>query len=61
MKQNWDIPCDFGTDVAEFKQYVGRKPRSNKEMEEWVHYLKKGVDAQLDWDIINKCAADNIK
>jgi hypothetical protein len=61
MQEKWDIECDFGTDIQEFKHYVGRKPRNKKEMEDWVHYIRKGIDAQLDWDIINKCAADNFK
>ena len=59
MKQVWDIQCDFGTDVSEFKRYVGRKPKNEKEMEEWVHYIKNGMNAQLDWDVINQCAASN--
>jgi len=58
MKERYDI-CDFGTDIQEFEHYVGRKPKNKKEMENWVHYLKKGMDAQLDWDVICKCASDN--
>jgi hypothetical protein len=55
-----DIPCNFGTDEQEFEHYVGRKPKHN-EMEAWVHYIKNGIDAQLDWEIINRCAAENFK
>ena len=54
-----DIPCDFGTDASEFENYVGRPPRNEEEMEDWIHYIKKGMDGQLDWDTINRCAADN--
>ena len=54
-----NIPCDFGTDEQEFERYVGRKPIDNDEMELWVHYLKKGIDAQLDWNMICECAAEN--
>ena len=61
IKEDWDIPCDFGTNTQEFEHYVGRKPKNEKEMEDWVHYLKKGMDAQLDWETINKCAAENFK
>ncbi len=61
MKKNWDIPCDFGTDVQEFEHYIGRKPKNNEEMEVWVRRLKQGMDAQLDWDIICDCASDEFK
>lgn len=54
----YDIGCDFGTNTEEFKRYVGRKPKKG-EMDDWVHYQYKGVMSQLDWDVINKCAADN--
>jgi transposase len=56
----WDLNCKFGTSKEEFEHYVGRKPKKG-EMDDWVHYLEKGVEAQLDWDIINTCAADEIK
>ncbi len=59
MPEYWDIPCNFGTTVDEFEHYVGRKPKDKKEMEDWTHLLKKGMDAQLNWDIIYKCAAEN--
>lgn len=61
MKEDWDIKTNFGTDVQEFEHYVGRKPKNEKEMEDWVHYLEKGMHAQLDWDMINECAAENFK
>ena len=54
----YDIECDFGTCEEEFKRYVGRKPKDG-EMEDWVNYNKKGIDSQLDWDVICKCASDN--
>ena len=55
-KEIIDIPCDFGTNEEEFKRYVGRKPKKG-ELESWVHYIRNGINAQLDWDIINTCAA----
>ena len=61
MKENWDIECDFGTSVSEFEKYVGRKPKNTREMEVWVYYQKKGMDAQLDWDLICQCASDNFE
>ena len=57
MKRNI---CNFGTSSKEFEHYVGRKP-TKKEMDNWVHYLEKGVEAQLDWNIINKCASENFR
>jgi len=61
IKKDWNIDCDFGTDLQEFEHCVGRPPRDKKEMEEWVHLLKNGIDAQLDWSIINRCASEEIK
>jgi len=56
-----DIKCDFGTDSDEFKQYVGRFPKNKEELEEYAHYCKKGVDAQLDWEEICKCASNEVE
>jgi hypothetical protein len=58
MKRN--ILCNFGTDSEEFEHYVGHRP-SRKEMDDWVYYLEKGINAQLDWDILNKTAAEAVK
>ena len=57
----WEIPCNFGTDEEEFKHYVGRKPENAGEMAEWVRLLGKGVSSQLDWKIINGCAAEEFR
>lgn len=54
------IPLNFGTDEAEFELYVGRKPEKG-EMDDWVYYLRKGIEAQLDWSILNKCAAEQFR
>jgi hypothetical protein len=59
-KMRRNINLDFGTDSEEFEHYLGHKP-TRKEMDEWVSYLKKGVNAQLDWDTINKCAAEALR
>lgn len=56
-----DIPCYFATDKEEFKHYVGREPESKEELESWAYSLKKGMDAQLDWDIICSCASEEFK
>ena len=58
MRRN--INCDFGTDSEEFEHYVGHKP-TRKEMNDWVHYLYKGVESQLDWEVINRCAAEAMR
>ena len=58
MERN--IETTYGTSSEEFEHYVGRKPKKG-EMDDWVHYLKKGMEAQLDWEIINKCASENFK
>jgi hypothetical protein len=56
MRRN--IECNFGTDSEE--HYVGRKP-TRDELDKWVQLLRKGVDSQLDQDIINRCAAAEFK
>ncbi len=54
------IKTVFGTDSEEFERFVGRKP-SREEMNEWIHYIENGIDAQLDWKIICDCAAEQFK
>lgn len=58
MRRN--ICTNYGTDSEEFKRYVGRTP-TRKEMDEWVRLLQKGLEAQIDWDIICDCASDEFK
>lgn len=55
------IPTNFETDENEFKQYVGRKPKNQEELEDFANLLRKGIDAQLDWQILYECAAEEIK
>lgn len=52
-----NLKFDWGTDEKEFEHYVGRKP-TKKEMDEWVHLVKKGVESQIDWEIIYQCASE---
>ena len=59
-RKEWEI-ARFTTDSDDFELCVGRPPKNKKEMEDWVHYLRNGVDSQLDWDIIYKVAADQFK
>jgi hypothetical protein len=44
-----------------FESSVGRKPRNQDEFDEWGYYMKKGIDAQLDWDILENCAGEHFK
>jgi hypothetical protein len=50
----------FETDADDFEHFVGRKPKKG-ELADWVHYLKNGIDAQLDWDILYETAAEEFK
>ena len=45
-------------DENDFKECFGRRPKNQKEWDNFVHYIKNGVDAQLDWDIIYQCTKD---
>ena len=42
---------------GDFEQCFGRKPKES-EWDNFVHYVKNGVDAQIDWDIIFECTRD---
>lgn len=57
------IPVKYEYEVSEdmFKHYVGRKPKSKDELQEFADLTYKGMEAQLDWNIIYKCASDNFE
>ena len=50
----------FGTDEKEFEHYVGRKPKDKNEFLDWVRLVEKGVQSQVDWDVIGECAKEEI-
>jgi hypothetical protein len=60
-KQKLNIKCNFGTDAEEFRHYVGRYPEDREELQDWVNLIRKAIDSQLDWDVINQCAAAEFK
>ena len=43
---------------GDFEQAFGRKPKDDGELDDFAHYCYKGMEAQLDWDIIYKCARE---
>jgi len=59
-KPKYLVKRDMETSEEEFEYSVGRCPTKN-EMKMWVHYIETGIDAQLDWSILNNCAAEYFK
>jgi hypothetical protein len=47
--------------LEDFLQAIGRKPKDQKEFDRFVELIGKGIDAQLDWDILYSSAGDVIK
>ena|SRR3990167_1502435 len=49
------VPKFVGYEIDEmtFEYAIGRKPRE-EELERYVILIKKGMDAQIDWDILNE-------
>lgn len=55
----YNILDGFGTNKEEFETFVGRQPRDEEEMSDWIHYLENGANAQLDWGIICQEASEH--
>lgn len=51
----------FDIDDADFLAAVGRMPKDNNELEKFCHAIEKGIDAQLDWEILYECAKEELK
>ena len=56
-----EVDFDIGICVEDFEHAFGRKPKNQEEWENFAHYCKNGVEAQLDWTIIMDCAKDEMK
>lgn len=50
------VTIEFVIDTDTFKHFVGRDPVDN-EFDDFVRLVRKGCDAQLDWDMIYSLAA----
>jgi hypothetical protein len=44
-----------------FVASVGRKPKNQKEFDDWCGYIENGIEAQLDWGVLGDCAAEYFK
>ena len=42
-----------------FEAYVGRPPKNEEEFLDFVRLVEKGLDGQVDYDILYKCTAEN--
>jgi hypothetical protein len=56
-----NLPIDWGTNAEEFKHYVGRFPDNKKELIEFARLIKRGIESQVDFEVIGKCAAEEFK
>jgi len=42
-----------------FEAYVGRPPKDEEEFNDFVRLVEKGLDGQVDYEILYKCTAEN--
>ena len=38
-----------------FEETLGRKPKNDKEWENFVHLFRKGIEAQIDTNTVKEC------
>jgi len=55
------VKYEYNVSEKMFEHYVGRKPVNIVELQKFADLTYKGMESQLDWDIIYKCAADEFK
>lgn len=51
----------FVITVNDFEAAFDRKPENEDEFDNFCHYCRKGVEAQIDWDIVFSCARDTVE
>ena len=61
MTKKYKAEIVFELGIEDFKHCMGRKPNSQEEWDDFVHYTERGVEAQLDWSIINECTKEAMK
>ena len=52
---------EYEVDEDDFSFAMGRKPLMDAEWEDFCWLVKKGLDAQIDWDIIMTCAGHELR
>lgn len=57
-KVEFNDTITFELNQADFFVAMKRYPKDNGEFDDFVHYIKKGMEAQLDWDILYDCTRD---
>ncbi|MEC9492052.1 hypothetical protein [Flexistipes sp.] len=55
FEENIQIPVNSDC----FESYVGRPPKSEDEFYDFVRLVEKGLDGQVDYEILYKCTAEN--
>lgn len=55
MEKNFDI----GVSDGDFEHCLGRKPKDEDEFLDFVHRCQKGIESQIDWDIIYECVRED--
>lgn len=61
MMKKYNYDFKMGISQEDFKQIMGREPEDVNEFLDFAYLCEKGVESQLDWDIIYKCAKEEMK
>ncbi|GAF71180.1 unnamed protein product [marine sediment metagenome] len=49
----------FTLSEGDFEMSMGRKPRNQREFDDWAGLLEKGLcNGHIDWDILYECTRD---
>ena len=59
MNENNYTNLNIEVGVHDFKHTFGRIP-TKEEFERFTDLCRKGVQAQIDWDVIFECTKDNM-
>lgn len=49
----------ISVDSNTFEAYVGRPPKDEEEFNDFVRLVEKGLDGQVDFNVLYKCTAEN--
>jgi hypothetical protein len=51
----------FDIDENDFVNAIGRQPKDDKELDAFCRLICEGINAQVNWEILYKCAKDEMK
>lgn len=47
--------------MEDFTHTMERKPKNKAELERFIHLCEKGLEAQIDWEMIYNCAKEELE